>query len=203
MNVTSRVGISFIPGALITFALLVLMYTLIATGNQELDEQPPRKIADIFQPEREVTTNEKEVKPEKPEDAEQPPPDLPDVQEKFDIPDSALSMAAPNLSGNLDIGLGGGFARDSDYIPVYVPQPRYPRRAQSRGKSGYAVVQVIITTTGSVRNPVLLEESPEGYGFGSAALKAAEKLKYNPRVVDGVPQEVPGVLYKFSFHIEN
>ncbi|MCK9503909.1 MAG: TonB family protein [Porticoccaceae bacterium] len=202
MNVTSRIGISFIPGVLITFALLVLMYTLVATGSQKLDEQPARKIADIFQPEREVTVNEKEVKPEKPEDAEEPPPDLPDVNEKFDVPENAVSMAAPNLMGGLDIGLGGGFARDSDYIPVYVPQPQYPRRAQSRGVSGYAVVRVIITTTGSVRDPVLLEESPENYGFGAAAVRAAEKLKYNPRVVDGVPQEVPGVLYKFSFQIE-
>lgn len=202
MNVASRFGISFIPGVLITFGLLVLMYTLIATSNQRLDEQPSRKIADIFQPEREVTQNIKEVKPEKPEDAEEPPPDLPDVREEFDVPDNAVSMAVPNVSGNLNIGLGGGFARDSDYIPVYVPQPQYPRRAQSRGVGGYAVVRVTITTSGSVRDPELLEEYPENYGFGNAALRAANKLKYNPRVVDGKPEEVPGVLYKFTFQIE-
>lgn len=202
MNVASRLGFSFIPGILITFGLLVLMYTLIATSNQQLDEQEPRKIADIFQPEREITENTKDVKPEKPEDAEEPPPDLPDVQEKFDVPENALSMAAPNLAGGLDIGLGGGFARDSDYIPVYVPQPQFPRRAQSRGVSGYAVVEVIITTSGSVRDPKLLEEYPENYGFGRAAMRAADKLKYNPRVVDGKPEEVPGVLYKFTFQIE-
>jgi len=63
-------------------------------------------------------------------------------------------------------------------------------------------VKVIITTTGGVRDPVLVEEDPEGYGFGTAAVRAAEKLKYNPRVVDGVPQEVPDVIYKFSFAIE-
>jgi len=201
MNTASRVGLSFIPGALIAFALLVLMYTLIATSNQTLDEQPARKIVDIFQPEREITINEKEAKPDKPDDAAEPPPDMPQVTEKFDVPDNALSMAAPNLSSALQVGLGG-FARDSDYIPVYVPQPQYPRRAQSRGVSGYAVVEVIITTTGSARDPKLLEESPENYGFGQAALRAADKLKYNPRVVDGVPQEVPGVLYKFTFQIE-
>ena len=90
---------------------------------------------------------------------------------------------------------------DSDFIPVYVPQPKYPRRAQTRGKMGYAVIQVTITTTGGVRDPVLIEESPEGWGFGRSALKAASKLKYNPRVVEGVPQEVTGVLYKFSFQM--
>ena len=45
----------------------------------------------------------------------------------------------------------------------------------------------------------LLEEWPENYGFGKSALKAADKLKYNPRVINGVAVEVPGVLYKFSF----
>ncbi|MAT51954.1 MAG: energy transducer TonB [Porticoccaceae bacterium] len=201
MNVTSRVGISLVPGVVITFLLLVLMFTLIATGSKELDEQPARKIADIFQPERTVDENVKEVKPEKPDEPDEPPPDLPDVDEKFEAPKNALSMAAPQLGGDLQVGLGG-FARDSDYIPVYVPQPQYPRRAQSRGVSGYAVVEVIITTSGAVRDPKLIEEYPENYGFGRAAVRAAEKLKYNPRVVDGVPQEVPGVLYKFSFVIE-
>ena len=94
-----------------------------------------------------------------------------------------------------------GFARDSDYIPVYVPQPQYPSRAQTRGKEGYAVVEVIITTTGGVRDPVMVEEWPEGWGFGRAAIKAANKLKYNPRVIDGQAQEVPGVLYKFTFQM--
>ena len=118
----------------------------------------------------------------------------------FEVPDNAVSMAAPVVGGNLNVGLGS-FSRDSDYIPVYVPQPQYPRRAQTRGKEGYAVVEVIITTTGGVRDPKLLEELPEGWGFGRAAVKAATKLKYNPRVIDGVGQEVPNVLYKFSFNM--
>ncbi len=201
MNVATRMGISFVPGVIVTFLLLVLMFTLIVTGAQKLDEAPTRKIADIFQPEREVTQNVKEAKPEKPETPEEPPPEIPQQQLDVDVPDTTLSMAAPTTA-NVDIGLGGGFARDSDYIPVYVPQPQFPRRAQSRGVSGYAVIKVIITTTGGVRDPVLVEEDPEGYGFGRAALKAAEKLKYNPRVIDGVPQEVPDVIYKFSFAIE-
>lgn len=200
MNVGSRIGFSFLPGVVVTFLLLVLMFTLILTGNQQLDEEPARKIADIFQPEREVTENVKEAKPDKPEDVEEPPPELPDQQEEFEAPDNAISMGAPGLGGDLNVGLGG-FARDSDFIPVYVPQPQFPRRAQTRGVGGYAVVQVTITTTGAVKDVELMEEYPEGYGFGRAAMRAADKLKYNPRVVDGVPQEVPGVLYKFTFQI--
>lgn len=196
----ARLGISVVLGIAITFGLFVLMYTLIEAGFEEKKEDDGRKIADIWQPERELTENVKEKKPEKPEDPAEPPPDLPDQQVDVEVPLDAVSIAAPKVASAGGIGLGS-FARDTDYIPVYVPQPQYPRRAQSRGVDGYAVVEVIITTTGGVRDPKLLEEYPSGYGFGRAALRAAEKLKYNPRVIDGVPEEVPGVLYKFTFQI--
>ena len=150
--------------------------------------------------EREMTTNVKTAEIEKPDDPE-PPPEIPEDNIEFEMPDNAVSMAAAPMGSKISLSTGT-FARDTDYIPVYVPQPQYPRRAQTRGKEGYAVVEVIITTTGGVRDPVMIEEDPEGWGFGRAALKAANKLKYNPRVIDGVPQEVPGVLYKFTFQMQ-
>jgi len=196
----ARFGLSAVLGVVVTFGLLVLMYSLIESAQQEPDDSGPGKIADIWQADREITDQIKDIKPEKPEDPEEPPPDLPDEQVDIEAPLDAVSMNAPKVGG-LDVGLGG-FNRDSDYIPVYVPQPRYPRRAQTRGTNGYAVIEVVITTTGGVRDPKLLEEHPTGMGFGRSALKAAAKLKYNPRVVDGVAEEVPGVIYKFSFQIE-
>ena len=87
------------------------------------------------------------------------------------------------------------------YIPIYVPQPKYPHRALTRGKQGYAVIEVTVTTTGAVRDPVLVEEFPEGWRFGRAALKAAKKLKYNPLVIDGQAQESSDILYKFTFNL--
>lgn len=198
---TVRVGISALLGIVITFGLVVLMYKLIDSGNKELDEKETIKIADFLHVDRDVSENVKKTEVEKPEDPQSPPPDIPQDNVEFDAPDNAVSIAAPTSLDGLNISNKGGFARDTDYIPVYVPRPAYPRRAQSRGKEGYAVIEVIITTTGAVRDPKMLEEWPEGWGFGRAALKAANKLKYNPRVIDGVPQEVPGVLYKFTFQM--
>jgi len=195
-----RVGISAALGLLTTFGLVMLMYTLIDSGSKELDEGPTIKIPDFLHVDRDVSENVKKTEVEKPEDPETPPPEIPEENLEFEIPDNVVSMAAPKVGGGMKVGLGN-FSRDSDYIPVYVPQPQYPRRAQTRGKEGYAVVEVIITSTGGVRDPIMIEEFPEGWGFGRAAVKAALKLKYNPRVVDGVGQEVPGVLYKFSFQM--
>ena len=196
-----RVAISAALGVLVTFALIILMYKLIDSGNKDLDEKEAIKIPEFVQVDRDLTENVKQAQIEKPEDPETPPPDLPDDNIEFEVPENAISMAAPAANANLKLSGTGGFARDSDYIPVYVPQPEYPRRAQTRGKEGYAVIEVIITTTGGTRDPILIEEFPEGWGFGKAALKAASKLKYNPRVVDGIGQEVPGVLYKFTFQM--
>ena len=195
-----RLSLSSVLGLFITFGLVFVMFKLIDSGNKDMDEEKAIKIPDFLHVERELTENVKKTEVEKPAEPETPPTDIPEDQIEFEVPDNAVSMAAPKVSTSLNASLGT-FARDSDYIPVYVPQPQYPRRAQSRGKEGYAVIEVIITTTGGVRAPKLLEEDPEGWGFGRAAMKAALKLKYNPRVVDGVGQEVPGVLYKFTFNM--
>ena len=194
-----RVGVSAILGVLVTLSLVFVMFKLIDSGNKDMDEQPAYKIPDFLHVERDRTENTKMTEVDKPDEPEEMP-DIPEEQIEFEAPENVVNMAAPKAGGSLSIG-NSGFARDSDYIPVYVPQPQYPRRAQTRGKEGYAVVQVIITTVGGVRDPIMIEEYPEGWGFGRSALKAAKKLKYNPRVVDGVAEEVPGVLYKFTFQM--
>lgn len=194
-----RVGVSAVLGVVVTLGLVFVMFKLIDSGNKELDNDEGFKIPDFLHVERDRTENAKMTEVEKPDEPEEMP-DIPEEQLEFEAPENVVNMSAPKAGGNLKIG-NSGFARDSDFIPVYVPQPQYPRRAQTRGKEGYAVVEVIITTTGGVRDPKMIEEWPEGWGFGRAALKAANKLKYNPRVVDGVPQEVPGVLYKFTFQM--
>jgi protein TonB len=194
-----RIGVSAVLGVVVTLALVFVMFKLIDSGNKDLDEQPAYKIPDFLHIERDRTENAKLTEVEKPDEPEEMP-DIPEEQIEFEVPENVVNMAAPVAGGNISIG-NSGFARDSDYIPVYVPQPQYPRRAQTRAKEGYAVIQVIITTTGGVRDPIMIEEWPEGWGFGRSALKAANKLKYNPRVVDGVAEEVPGVLYKFTFQM--
>lgn len=195
-----RIGLSGLMGLSVTAALLVTMYTLIESGLVGDNERDVRKIADIWQSKREILDQTKQPRPEKTETPVERPPELPDMSLDVEVPAGAVSMAAPQMNG-LQIGLGGGFARDADYVPVYVPQPDYPPSALRRGISGYAVVEVIITTTGGVRDPKLLEEYPKNKGFGKYALRAANKLKYKPRVIDGKAEEVPGVLYKFSFQI--
>lgn len=195
-----RLGLATLFGMAVTFLLLTVMYGLIASGDISSEQQGLKKIADIWQADRSITDQVKQLLPEKPDKPLEPPPEMPDIEMELNAPTGAVSMAAPDFDG-LKIGMGGSFSRDTDYIPVYVPQPDYPPIALRRGISGYAVIEVIITETGGVRDPKLVEEYPENKGFGKYALRAAKKLKYKPRVIDGVAEEVPGVFYKFSFQI--
>jgi len=196
---TQRFGLSLVLGAIVAFLLFVLMAQLIRMGDAELDNSADIKIADITMPDTEIEAKLDEELPDKPDEVEAPPPEMEAQDLEVDVPDNALNVSSGGGQFNPDIGIGGGFARDTDFIPVYVPQPRYPSRAERSGKAGYAVVEVTVTTSGGVRDVKLMEEWPENYGFGKSAAKAASKLKYNPRVVNGVAVEVPGVLYKFSF----
>ena len=86
-----------------------------------------------------------------------------------------------------------------NYQPVYVESPKYPRKAQSKGIEGYAIIKLVITKVGSVREPILIKEHPENWGFGKAAIKVANKLKYVPRIEDGRAVEVPDIYYKYIF----
>ena len=86
-----------------------------------------------------------------------------------------------------------------DFVPIFIPRPDYPKHAQKRGVEGYAVIELTISNEGRATDIILVNESPESYGFGEEALKAGARLLYAPRFTDGVAQEVPGVLYKYNF----
>ena len=64
------------------------------------------------------------------------------------------------------------------------------------------VLQFIVTKTGSVRDPEVIEASPPGI-FDRAAINAALKFKYKPKVVNGEPIEVAGVTNLIKFELSD
>ena len=200
MNV-ARLILAAVLAAATTFGLLLLMHFLIAADMKAPEEREDRKVADIHMPERQIETKYDTEKPEKPEDPEEPPPPMPEPDfQQPDVTAGALNMAAPRVAPNLDVKGIGGFASDGEYLPIVKVQPQYPSRALSRGIEGYVIVEFTVTTNGSVKDPVVIESEPSSI-FDSAAMKAALKFKYKPRVIDGEPVEVPGVRNKITFAI--
>ena len=105
----------------------------------------------------------------------------------------------------MDIAVSSGFGvaagtADGDYLPIVKVAPVYPRRAVDRGIEGYVIVEFTVTKTGAVRDPVVVEYHPSTI-FNKAAINAALKFKYKPRVVNGEPIEVHGVLNRITFEL--
>ena len=201
-------GIGF--SSLITLSLFFIMVILIALGDSGIKEDTSVKLADVVMPERQIDTFMTEVdKPEKPEEQ---PEDI--AQPELDLaPLTGLDVSIAKPKANFKSG--GSFFKDGSYIPLFKVIPIYPRRAQERGTMGYALVEFTITDTGSVENA----EAIEGYCsnsdpndpatefrpctmFNSASARAALKLKYKPKIVDGKAVPVEGVLHRFTYVLD-
>jgi protein TonB len=186
----------------IALGLFFLMNSLI-DRQFEQDEIKAQKVAEIVVPDKEIETNRKEELPEKVEDPDEPPPDMEPLDFDTDLDMNTANMA-PTVAVNVSINASGLSSGDGEYLPIVKVAPIYPRRAQTRGITGYCIVTYTVTTTGAIRDPYVENESdcsPKGI-FERASLKAAAKFKYKPRVVDGQAIEVAGVQNKFTYELE-
>lgn len=200
----NRNPIRLILGALLAIpvagGLFFIMQYLIASADPQIDEEKQRKLTDIHMPDRDIDTNTKEPKPDKVEDPEQPPPDMatPDIDMDMNVD---VVNVAPVAAVDISITTSAMAAGDGEYLPIVKVAPIYPRRAQSRGITGYCIVEYTVTTSGAIRDPMAVDCQPSGV-FDKASVKASLKFKYKPRVVDGEAIEVAGVRNKFTYELE-
>ncbi|MFT5710723.1 MAG: protein TonB [Halioglobus sp.] len=184
----------------VVVGLFMIMHSLIAVDfvNPEVSNT---KVAELVQPDEEIKLDKTTKKPEKVEEPEEPPPELEMAQISLDL-DMDIANLAPAANISIEISSSGMSTGDGEYLPIVKVAPIYPRRAQTRGISGYCIVEYTVTKTGAIRDPVAVDCDPSGV-FERASVKAATKFKYKPRVVDGEPIEVAGVLNKFTYELEN
>ena len=88
--------------------------------------------------------------------------------------------------------------------------PIYPRRAKERGTQGYSLVKFTISESGTVEDVIVVEgycgdpTNPETVFrpcsmFNSSSSRAALKLKYKTKVVNGKAVATEDVLHRFTF----
>lgn len=191
---------SLVLAALLTLLLFFVMQSLIANGALIEQQSSIVKVVDATMPEIAMEVIVQVVKPEPIE----PVDDTPAIPERVFtnsagpiIPITRIDVSNPDLSiiDNATFVLA-----DGEMMPLVNVVPTYPSRALQNRIEGWAQVRFTVTETGNVRDISIIDAEPERV-FDRASIQAAEKFRYQPRVVDGVAVEVPNVQYVFRYEL--
>jgi protein TonB len=107
-------------------------------------------------------------------------------------------LAVVVLSGAVVGQTGGGRAPQTFDHPVRItnpswrsqPRPKFPETAPREVVSASVGLNCILSPQGRATACEIVSETPQGYGFGAAAIEAMiQTARFNPRRVDGVPAE--------------
>lgn len=200
-----RYAAPLVIAALITFGLFVVMSALIA-GQPDTTTGPPSIPVSLL---RVPHVPEPIVKP-KPEFPELPKPITHPVVDGIptDMP-TAKSPPLPNgpaegwfksISGGYTIPNINMPGSNQSEIPIVRVEPVYPQRALDRGIVGWVDVEFTVTEVGGVSEPKVLGAQPSSI-FNRAALRAIERWKYEPKMVDGQPVSRPGMRMRLRFEL--
>jgi len=197
-----RYVFSIIVGSMITLSLIFVMNLLIEYGEEVIQKERTKHQLDFVRVKRNETLNTEDFTPEKPPKPPETPPEVPPQDmDSVDPNAPTINIPAPAVATDVEIGGPGAMnIAEGDYLPIVRVAPVYPARALSRGIEGYVDMGFTVTTTGTVKDPVVLFSTSSL--FERAATQAVLKFKYKPRVVDGVPVEVPNVKTRITFQIE-
>jgi len=205
MNSVIRIPVALLSALVVTAGILFLMQFLIATGEKALKEAGPRYFLDFVRVKPDESIQQKDRKLEKPQAPEKAPPVAPSprTDNSGDVGAVAVNIGGPSSTNiDMDVGGTGWVVSDGEYLPIVKVAPEYPRRALTRGITGYVILEYTVTKLGTVKDPHVIEANPPGV-FDDAAIKSALKYKYKPRVVDGEPIDVAGVRTIIRFELEN
>ena len=195
----TRILSSALIGAAVTCGLLFLMQYLIASGEAiVIDDREPSLLTwvalDIVQP---VIVNPVEHK--RPDPAPIPPitnPQGPIDTGGVGIPRPGPTMPPPVTDATISsLSLG-----DGPLVKIFLVEPQYPAIAIARGLDGTVLVRYDVSAIGTVENVVVIESSNSI--FNKAAIAAAYRFKYKPKMIDGVPYATKGLRNLFRFEIE-
>ena len=199
----ARYIISIVTGSAITLSLIFVMHLLIEHAEDAVTKERTKHQLDFVRVKRNETLNTEDFTPEKPPKPPETPPEIPPQDmDQVDPNAPTINIPPPSVSSDIQMGGPGGMnVAEGDYLPIVRVAPVYPARALSRGIEGYVDMGFTVTTTGTVSDPVVLFSTSTL--FHRAATRAVLKFKYKPRVVDGIPVDVPNVKTRITFKIEN
>lgn len=199
MNIFIRL-IAGAPGAFVVTTLIFLILASVIATRENVELSEDRSV------EINVTRQLRDTQVQNTEDfqrpvLDQPPPPPPTVTDPSFRPQMSVEIGAlPDLSG-VDIEIGTGFNPDRDAQPLVRIPPQYPQRCMVRAKPVESVlVEFDVTPEGTVIDPRVIESTNSC--FDRAAMRAVERWRYNPKIVDNVAEPRFGVRTVIDFALE-
>lgn len=207
-SASTRMLPAAVAGLVFSALMFLGLFGLISRHGGGIDKADTLPTIDFVRLKREtdLQTIERRKPPPPPPPKNPPPPpklkvaaDTPqDVQPMpFNMPNLGLSASVGGGPFLGQLGSGAGPATgmsmfEGDIIPLQRIAPQYPRKAATDGIEGYVKLQFIVNSDGTVREAKVVEAKPRGI-FDAAAIAAALRWKFKPKVVDGKPVEQKGV----------
>lgn len=198
----TRPLLGFVVSLGVALSLAWFMYFLTHSSEMRLSDSDRVQMLDFVRLKRDEVADRKERKPERPEVNEVP--DAPPAADQRSNAANTLTVSAPMaMDAGLDVGRGMGLGTgDGEYLPIVKVAPIYPRRAIDRGIVGTCMVTYTVTTAGTVKDVSVVEGECEHQVFERPSVDAAYRFKYKPRVINGEPVEVLGILNRFFYEQE-
>lgn len=177
-----------------SMCLFWVMHTVIDGSGVGISKKENLPTIDFVRLKRDsdVTPNERRKPPPPPPPKSPPPPSKLSVI--ADAPVGGPGISVPSdVDLSADIGGGGTGAAspnmfDSDVVPLQRVNPQYPNEARRAGISGWVKLDLTISPDGSVRAAKVVDAKPKTL-FDAAAVTAALKWRFKPKVLDGRPVE--------------
>lgn len=194
-----RLILGAIPAVIVTVALFLIMYALIANPNLDLDEDAETVRIEIGRQIEDTPDQIQQKQFDRPQ-LDTPPPPPPAINDANFRPEvGGVRAASPTFDANLDIGTG--FNPDRDAQPLVRIEPDYPDRCQGRsGDIETVVVEFDVDPIGQPVNVRIVRST--NTCFNRNVERAVERWKYQPKIVDGQAEPRRGVRTVFSFRIE-
>lgn len=202
--IVMRWSLSMAMACGITLALFYFMQALIATGGDLEQNLSIVKIVDATMPDIAMEVVEEIDKPEPIEDNTEVPEEAPERQINLsEGPAINIDRGGIEIDTGLELSNASISATDGDYLPLVAIAPQYPTRAAQRGIQGWCLVSFTVDGLGNVVEETIevVDAEPQSI-FNRSSERAAARFKFQPRVIDGVGVDVPGVQYLFRYELE-
>ena len=204
MSIFVRLLVGIPLAAIVAIFLFLVMRALIAIGDVNLEEERELVRIDIRPQVEEIRAQQRDMTPDQVPEVEPPPPP-PEVRKQAStLPTEALvniggqipEFEQPDLNrGDISFNVS-----DRDAQPMVRIPPTYPPRAAEQGLEGNCVMNFDVSPDGQPFN--IRAISCTSSQFESTSIRAVERWKYQPKIVEGAPVARTGVQTVIEYQLD-